>query len=50
MPVHVAEKGTAIIENATGRVVAHAKSRRKAHIYAYYRNKGHEEKMRREGK
>ena len=50
MPVHVSagkktKKGYAVIENATGKVVAHAKTKKNAHIYAWKRNKAHEEKM-----
>ena len=48
MPVHVSsrksKKGVAIVENATGKVVAHAKSKKNAHIYAWKRNKAHKEK------
>jgi len=51
MPVHVSagkktKEGYAIIENSTGRVVAHAKTKKNAGIYVWKRNtesakKGH---------
>ena len=49
MPVHAtnrkASEGYAIVEDATGRVVAHGKTKRKAHIAAWIRNREHKKKM-----
>ncbi len=54
MPVHVGSKrdkeGWPIIEDATGEVVAHGKTKKDAHISAYYRNRAHAAKMKRQGK
>lgn len=46
----VVAKGKTIVEKATGKVVAHAKSKAKAHAYVRIRNQKHQEKMEREGK
>lgn len=46
----VVAHGKAVVEKSTGRVVAKAKSKRKARVYAAIRNRKHAEKMEREGK
>lgn len=52
-PVHAtnrkSKEGYAIVEDSTGRVVAHGKTKKNAHIAAWIRNKAHKEKMQREG-